>query len=431
MIQYRKIMPRKKIYYGWWIVIASTIMSFLADGSIFYGFTVFFNPIRQTFGWSAAITSFAVSIQRVGGGILAPVVGFLVDRVGPRRLMLFGWTMFGLGFLLTSRVNSLWAFYGSFLVIALGTSFGYVLVMNTTVANWFIKKRSRALSIISAGMALSGMLVPLLALLVEQFGWRTSLVVVGVTLWTVGLPLSLVMRHRPSQYGLLPDGETSVVPDESISVSGVKQGNEGIEPDISASVPRFTAKEALKTRAFWLLASIFFFQMIGLGSVSIHIVPYLESLDMPTTIAAIAVTGMLICSLAGRLSLGFLGDFINKRYLIAIAFALQSIGLFLFSMITVDKIWLIILFLLTYAPGYGSVVPLRPALLADYFGSRNFGAIAGLMSIVSMFGGISSPVVAGWIFDVTGSYRLAWRMFSLIIAPAVPLILLIKAPSNE
>lgn len=361
-------------------------------------------------------------------GILSPVVGFLVDRVGPRRLMLFGWSMFGLGFLLTGRINSLWAFYGAFLIITLGMSFGFFLVMNTTVANWFIRKRSRALTIISAGMASSGMLVPLLAFLVGQFGWRTSLMVVGVTLWAVGLPLSLVMRHKPSQYGLLPDGETGRMLDGEAGVPSTEPSKKAIEPDTGTSAISFTAREALKTRAFWILAVISFFQQIGMGSVSVHIVPYLESIEIPTAIAATTVTGMTICSLIGRLALGFLGDFMSKRYLIAIAFALQSIGLFLFSIIAIDKVWLIVLFLLTYAPGYGSVIPLRPALQADYFGSKSFGIIAGLMMIVSMFGGLSSPVVAGWIFDITGSYRLAWRLFALIIAPAIPLILLAKPP---
>jgi len=424
-------MPKKKLFYGWWVVIAATIMSFFADGSLFFGFTVFFNPIRQTFGWSAAVMSFAFSIHRIGMGILSPIVGFLVDRVGPRRLMIIGWIIFGLGFLLTSWINSLWQFYGSFLVLTLGLSLGFFLVMNTTIANWFINKRSRAFSIVSAGMASSGILVPLLALLVEQYGWRTGLVVVAITLWVIGLPLSLVMRHKPSQYGLLPDGETTVVPNETIRVPEEQHNIELINPNTSISIPSFTAVEALKTKAFWLLASMSFFQMIGMGSVWLHIVPYLESINIPTTTGAFAVTGMTISSLIGRLGLGFLGDFINKKYLVAFSFALQTIGLFLFSIISADNIWLIILFLLTYAPGYGAVISLTPALQADYYGSKNFGAIAGLILIVSMVGGITSPVIAGWIFDVTGSYRLAWMVFSLIIIPAVPLILLARAPSKK
>jgi len=160
----------------------------------------------------------------------------------------------------------------------------------------------------------------------------------------------------------------------------------------------------------------------------VHIVPYLESVRVSTTIAAMAVTGMTLCSVIGRLGFGFLGDFTNKRYLVATALTLQTIGLFIFSLISPDKSWLIIVFLLTYAPGYGGPIPLRPALQADYFGTRSFGTIMGLMASVSMVGGLFSPVVAGWMFDVTGSYRQAWQLFSLITLPAVILILLAKPP---
>jgi len=163
----------------------------------------------------------------------------------------------------------------------------------------------------------------------------------------------------------------------------------------------------------------------------VHIVPYLESVEVPTTIAATAVTGMTLCSLIGRLGFGFLGDFTNKTYLIAIAFTLQAIGVFIFSFIEVDRVWLVVPFLLTYGPGYAGPIPLRPALLADYFGMRSFGTIFGWVALISMLGGIVSPVIAGWIFDTMGSYRLAWQLFALVTLPAIPLMLLAKPPRAE
>ena len=119
---------------------------------------------------------------------------------------------------------------------------------------------------------------------------------------------------------------------------------------------------------------------------------------------------------------------VNRRYLIAIALALQIIGLFIFSFVGLEKLWLIVPFLLFYAPGYGGAIPLRPALQADYFGTRSFGTIMGLTATLQMLGGLASPVVAGWVFDVTGSYRLVWRLFALITIPGISLILLAKPP---
>lgn len=410
----------RKIFYGWWIVLTAAVMHFIGGGTFYYGFTVFFNPIRNAFGWTSAATSIAFTLQRLESGILGPVAGFLVDRLGPRKLMLGGWTITGLGFLWMSRINSSWAFYGAFLVIATGMSFASGLVSNTAVANWFTKKRSRALAITFIGPGASGLLAPLLALSISQVGWREVLAYVGIALWVIGLPLSLLMRHKPSQYGYLPDGESSI---------GV--GEAAVEADSGTPTSDFSAKDALRTKAFWLLAFVSFFQQVGTSAVMVHIVPYLESVGVPTTIAALSVTGMTVFSLIGRLGFGLLGDFANKRYLIAVALALQTIGLFIFSLVGVDRMWLLLVFLLTFGPGYGGPIPVRPALQADYFGTRSFGTIMGLGAVVAMLGGLVSPVIAGWFFDTLGSYHLAWQLFALATLPAIPLMLLAKSPSAK
>lgn len=410
--------------------MASTILNVLAGGTFFYGFTVFFNPVRHTFGWAAAVTSVAFAFKRLEEGVLGPITGFLVDRAGPRKIMLSGWAIVGLGFLWMSRINSLWQFYASFLLIAMGFSLGSFLAISTTVANWFTKKRSRAMTLVYVGFGASGLLVPLVALSISHFGWRETLTILGVGLWVIGLPLSLVMRHKPDQYGYLPDGETGA------SASGVTVLSHDISsrtatPDADSSATGFTARAALRTRAFWLVAFTFFFQHIGTSAIFVHIVPFLESVKVSTTVAATVVTGMTMCSLIGRLGFGFLGDFTNKRYLIAIALSLQTIGIFLFSFVDADRTWLIIPFLLTYGPGYGGPIPLRPALQGDYFGTRSFGTIVGLLSLISMPGALASPVVAGWIFDAVGGYHLAWKLFALVTLPAIPLILLATPPKAQ
>jgi len=422
---------KRKIFYGWWIVGAATILNMFAGGTFMYGFTVFFNPIRNTFGWSAAVTSVAFTLQRFEGGVLEAIAGFLVDKVGPRKLMVGGWSVVGLGFLLVSRINSLWAFYGSFLVIATGMSFSVFIVIFTAIANWFDKKRSRAMALVVTGVGISGTLVPLLALAVGELGWRETLIIVGIAAWVIGIPLSSLIRHKPGQYGYLPDGDSPEIVNESESMTNLHSTSDVAEPGLGPLAPYYTVKAALKTRTFWLLSTAFFFQFIGASAVMIHIVPYLESVNVPTTIAAMAVTGMTVFSLIGRLGFGFIGDFANKRYLIAIGISLQIVGVFILSFVHMDRIWLIIPFLLTYAPGFGATMPLRPALQADYFGIGRFGAIMGAMTLVGMVGGLASPVIAGWIFDITGSYLLAWQLFALVSVPAIPLMLLAKPPRAQ
>ncbi len=152
---------------------------------------------------------------------------------------------------------------------------------------------------------------------------------------------------------------------------------------------------------------------------------------MPTMIAATIVMGITVCSLIGRLGFGLIGDFANKRYLITIGITLQIIGVFVLSFVHRDSVWLIVLFLLTYAPGFGATIPLRFALQADYFGTENLGAIMGAMALVSMVGGLASPIIAGWIFDFTGSYHLAWWLFALVSVPAIPMMLLAKPPRAQ
>ena len=177
-----------KIFYGWWIVFTSALLSFFSGGTFLYGFTTFFNPIRNAFGWTAAVTSIAFVLQRLETGIMGPIAGILVDRLGPRKLMIFGWTMIGFGYLTMSRVQSLWSFYATFMIIATGSSFGVYLVVNTTIAQWFTRLRSRALTVVFIGYGACGVIAPFLAMSINRYGWRNSLVIVGVIMWIIGIP---------------------------------------------------------------------------------------------------------------------------------------------------------------------------------------------------------------------------------------------------
>jgi len=422
------MLKKRRIFYGWWMVLISATIRFFDSGTFFYGFSAFFNPIRTTFGWGAAETSVAFSLQRLESGALAPISGFLTDKLGPRKMMLIGWLIGGLGYLLMSLINSLWAFYASFAFLALGMSLGSYVPANTLAARWFIKKRSRALTLSSLGAGTGGILIPLITLGILQYGWRTSLVIVGIAAWVICLPLSSLVKDSPKSAGYLPDGTTPSPLSGAKDSSGSYAVSATEEEETESIADNLSVKEAVKTGAFWLICMAILFQQLGTSAVFVHMIPYLESINFPKMQAAFSVTGMAICSVVGRLSFGFLGDLFNKRYLFIIALVLQTAGLVILSLVDASKIWLLVVFMLVYSPGYGAPIVLRPALQADYFGIKNFGTLMGLISLVTLIGGLSSPIIAGWIFDTTGGYQIAWRIFALVSVPAIVFMLLARPP---
>jgi MFS transporter, OFA family, oxalate/formate antiporter len=175
-----RLTKKKGVFYGWWIAVSAAVLRFFSGGCFYYGFSVFFNPIRDTFGWSAADTSVAFTLRGVETGLFSPIVGSLADKISPRKLMVAGWIIIGFGFIVMSRINSIWTFYGSFVLVALGSSLGTGLVMNTTLANWFTKKRSRALAVGFIGPGASGLLAPILAYSLGEVGWRQTLLFMGL-----------------------------------------------------------------------------------------------------------------------------------------------------------------------------------------------------------------------------------------------------------
>jgi MFS family permease len=238
-------------------------------------------------------------------------------------------------------------------------------------------------------------------------------------MWLIGWPLSRVVRHRPEPYGLLPDG------DEPGPANVQGDVRPGAGPD-EASVG---TAQALRTRTFWLLAGSVALSMAAQNAVVVHAIPHLSGIGLPSTFAASIVATMTLVSIAGRIGFGWLGDRFQKRYVMALAFGLQVVGLAIFA--TVSEPWHLIPFLAIYAPCYGGTVPLRPAMQGEYFGRRSFGAIQGLVMGCTSLGGMIGPVFAGRMFDLFGSYRLAFFILTAVAACAVPAILFTPAPPGR
>ena len=404
----------KGIFYGWWIVLASFFIAFYVGGAIFYGFTAFFEPIVQEFGWSYTVVSIGVALRGLEMGILAPLIGFLVDRFGSRKLVLFGVITVGLGLILISQTHSLIMLYAGFLFLSLGAGGCASVVLYTAVANWFRRNIGRALGITACGFGAGGLIVPLLLWLIDAYGWRTALIILAVGMWTIGIPSALVIRDKPEQYGYLPDGGILPVATQSAQIK---------PEEVEASFG-----EVIKGRTLWFISLAEAIRWIILTAVVIHIMPYLSSIGIPRANAALVAAAIPLISLIGRFGFGWLADTFDKRYLMAITYGITGLGMLALSY---SSVWLVMfLFLICFPLAYGGGVTLRGAMISEYFGRSSFGKALGIIMGISSIGGIIGPIFAGLTFDTMGSYHLIWLVFCGLTIISVALILMVKPAAN-
>lgn len=400
----------KKIFYGWWIVFACFLISLYVSSVIFYGFTAFFEPLVEDFGWSYTQISFAASLRGLEMGLLFPLIGFLVDRFGSRKLIFCGVVVVGFGLLVLSFTQSLAMFYGSFLLLGFGVGGVSSVVSMTVVANWFRKKVGIALGVMMSGFGASGLLVPVIVRLIDVYNWRNTLIILGLGMWSLGIPLSFVIRNRPEQYGYLPDGTSS--------------SDQGGDNEIQDKAVEIGVKEALKKKSFWYLNIAETIRFMALAAVVTHVMPYLSSVGISRASAGLVAGAIPLFSIIGRFGLGWLGDILDKKYVMAMALLSMSLGMLAFGYVRV--MWLLFLFLVLFSSGSGGSMVLRGAILREYFGRDSLGKILGITMGFASIGGIIGPILAGWVFDTLGSYHLIWFVFCGIIGLAIGLILKIK-----
>jgi len=400
-----------KIFYGWWVVCACIPITLYVAGAIFYGFTAFIDPLVKEFGWSYTQISFAASLRGLEMGILAPLVGFLVDHFASRKLMFLGVFFVGLGIILLGFTQSLGMLYVVSLIIAFGAGGCTSVVTMTAVANWFEKKVGIAMGIMASGFGASGLIIPLIVGLIDKYGWRTASLILGLGLWIIGIPLTYVIRNSPEECGYLPDGRLP----ESESEAQKDQGR-SIEIGF---------KEAVKNRSFLFINLSEATRMMALGAVVTHIMPYLGSLGVSRTRAGLVAAAVPLLSIIGRFGLGWLCDRFNKKMVLASAYFLMAVGMLALSY--AHMLEFLILFLIFFPIGFGGIMVLRGAIIREYFGRSAFGKLVGLMMGMAAMGGIVGPTFAGWVFDTTESYYISWLLLSILLGFAMLLILSIES----
>jgi MFS family permease len=413
-----------RVFRGWYIVASGFWMMFYSTGVGFYGFSAFIDQIADSVAnGSRAVVAGAVSVQRLESGIMGPIIGFLVDRVGPRIILITGFAIAGLGFILVSRATNVFQFYAAYLFLALGLGAGSFLVISTAVSNWFIRYRGRALAIVFLGPGFSTFLVTLLVWSIEEIGWRDTLALVGVGTWVVGIPLSLVFRHRPEDVGLLPDGDLEPEPG---AVDGQPVDQTG--PPASTAPPEtdFTVGAVLRMRSYWQYVIATSIQSAGFSALVIFQIPALKSYGLTPATAGTVVLFWGIGSIPGRVLGGYLADKFDKRLIFAGSIIVQMVGIGF--LVTADSFAEALAYALIHGSGWGATTPSRLALQGEYWGRSIFGRLMGLQMGLSAFGGILSPLFVGWMFDRYGTYDTAFVILFVPLVLCFALVLTMRRP---
>ena len=393
----------------------------IASGINFHGFGNFIIPLGEEFGWSRTTISVVFSVARLESGLIGPLEGWAVDRVGPRRLIAVGIPLMGLGYMAMSRIDGLLAFFFVYVfMIALGNSLGMSTPITAAVANWFNRKRGLAFGIMWSGVGVGGLFVPALGWLVEAYGWRPAALLVGVFITVIGLPVAMVMRHRPEPYGYYPDG---IVPDE-VKASGAAR--RPVLPDLSND---FTAREALHTSSFWFLTLSIMARSLVSGGIGLHLVPFFVDLGASSVAAAALAGSVGLMSIPGRFGLSALGDFVNKRYVMVASLALMAVSIVF--MARASSVTAIIPILVAFSASQGGISVIPQSLIADYFGRRSYATIQGFRSTIQMLGIIAGPIISGYVFDTTGSYTIAFLSFSVAALVSMVLVFMAKPPVKQ
>lgn len=389
---------RSKVNYAWIILTVCTMVLLVTSG-INYSYSVFFKPLASYFNWDRATVSAVYSIYQVVKGAAAIAIGWLADRFGPVKLMVFCGAMCGLGLVLTSRVNALWQIYLTFgLIEAIGMS-GSFAIGSALVARWFNRKRGMALGIFSGGTGLGTLImVPLAERLISAYGWAETFFVFGNFAWVFIVATAFLLRLPPQQQPVI---KTAVEPSDS------PKGKSTMD----IPQPDKTLKMALRTRKLWIMLAVFFLFSYCLQTIMVHLVNYATDVGISPLVAATFISTIGAISVAGRVLMGMSSDRMGSSNSILLSCALLAIPLIWLPF--VKSTWAFYAFAVIFGFAYGAEVPLIPMYIGQHFGTKALAALVGLNLCVSNIAGALGPWVSGKIFDITQSYQLAFWIIAV------------------
>lgn len=398
---------KKGFFYGYVIVILGFLINMVLMGTI-YTFSVFFEPLSTEFGWTRAATSGAFSLYMLLHGALYIVTGKLNDRFGPRIVMSFCALLMGIGYVLMSLTSEIWhiyLFYG--VILAVGMSGGYV-PLTSTVTRWFANSRKRGLMV---GLSVSGVgmgtmvFPPLASWLISTFDWKTSYIIIGIASLVIIMSAAQFLKRAP----------------EPVKTN-VNSGN------IDARHQGFSLQQTVRTRQFWLLSIAYFGFGLFLQSIMVHLIMHASGLGIPSSSASILFIVIGGASILARITMGNTADRIGDRFIILGCFILMVISfIWLFF---AKELWALYIFAVIFGFGYGGIVSSQSPIVADLFGMRSHGTIFGVLVAIVTFGSAVGPLMAGAIYDSTGSYNIAFAVCLVFAVIGIILTSLLKPVSN-
>ncbi len=389
-----------------WIVVAAGFILVLILYGAYYSFGVFLKPMLDDLGWSTAVTTGATSVYLVVHGALAILMGHLSDKYGPRWVVTGGTLLIVVGYLLISQVSAPWHLYMCFgILVGIGMGAAYVPPL-ATVTKWFIIRRGLALGIVAAGVGVGQIVLPpLLKYVITDYGWRDSFTLLGIMTFVIGTPAALLLKNPP--LGFLAN---------SNEIGGELQKN-------------WSVRQALKAPPFWLLLAVFAGLVFGTNIVMTHLVAHIEYHGIDPVPAAITVTLIGISGIVGRIISGGGADRFGSRIMAAICLALQVLVFAL--LIWVGRLWGFYLVGVLYGIGYGGTLPLVIKMSSEFFGTDSAGAIFGILLFGASIAGAIGVPLAGYIYDVTDDYAIAFMIATIVVAVAFIFNIFLKPPSEN
>lgn len=425
-------MPAKKpskIFYGWWLVIITGVISGFGTMIIGQGASVLFKPIASDLGIDRSTTSVANGVSGLVQGACFALAGWLTVKYGPRWVVFLGTLLAGIGLMLMNFVSSPVSYYLVWgIVTAVGITLGLSIPIEAMLTNWFIRKRGLAYGLkwgFSSGITIA--MLPVLSWITQQHGWRTATTTWGVALIiSAGILFYFVKQHRPEYYGLLPDG---AIQTENIDTDKENPISDSSKNAASVQEVEFSFKQTTKTSSYWMIVAGWSVITIIVSGVSLHLIPFLTDAGINPIVAASMLSIMIFFILPARILGSLLSDHIKKnvyKYTLSGSMFLITLGLIIF-LVTPNSAGIYTLLVL-YGLGFGAYVPLNNLMLARFFGRKAFGSILGVSQLITAPLAFLSPIYTGWIYDTRSSYIPAFTLFAVLGLAGTLLVCFIRSP---